>query len=213
MDDESKKRIKMNCPACGMEQLVWIPIEAVKNQTGICTIQIQAACSHTFDVYIDQNFKIRGFHRPDFTIISELDKVDKEISTLMRKSNIDPGPGFNDKDPANHKNYFDADGFLDDLSLFYSNDNLVDLYSRCSILGVVQVAKENPDHATFTPVVEVPAVSVAAPSVEDIKRQYDLRIQRVKALMSENMTTENKGKLLDIKRDLDEFYKKLPINQ
>ncbi len=212
MAEEQKKRIKINCPTCGTEQNISIPVDAIKNQAGICTIQIKASCGHVFDVYVDQNFKVRGFHRPDFTIIPELEKVDKEISTLIKNHHVNCDLELDKNDPACYKNYFDADGFLEDISSFYANDNLVDLYSRSSILGVVQVEKENPEQATFTPVVETPVVAASTQSSEDIKRQYDLRIQRVKLLMTENVTAETKGRLLDIKRDLDAFYKKIQIN-
>nr|MDO8112222.1 hypothetical protein [Candidatus Sigynarchaeota archaeon] len=209
---QDEHKISMKCPTCGREQSIIIPAAIMaKQHTGICTVQISAACGHHFDVFVDQKYAIRGFHRPDFVIISELAEVDRKLSTLAKTGgNID-----NQKNPdilvKNLKNFIDGDGFFEE---FFKNKSSIDIYSKTKILGVAQ--GKSP---------EIPAVVVAASSatpgkleakekqvmLEEIKKQYELRIQKLTELMKTQatMTDADKSKLAEIKKDLDEFQKKI----
>ncbi|MHA1681506.1 MAG: hypothetical protein ACTSUE_10880 [Promethearchaeota archaeon] len=63
------KKILVRCPVCHVEKEVNIPIFLVKEaQDGVLKIQIpQGACcaEHSFMVYIDKKFKIKGYQNAD----------------------------------------------------------------------------------------------------------------------------------------------------
>ncbi|HME53603.1 MAG TPA: hypothetical protein VKM55_15360 [Candidatus Lokiarchaeia archaeon] len=204
------KELNLKCPCCGKPQTVLVPVSVASKQTGISTIQVNAACGHRFDIYIDVNFQIRGFHRPDFTIISQLANVDKKLSSLLTNQQFtenEDGKNIND-----YKNYFDGDGFLDSFTGFDTVSE-IDVYSKTKLLGVLQVPGD-PDSKVI--VSETPKIArskvdakESKAQLAEIKRQYELRMQKVRDLMKNQsaMTNEEKAKLLEIKKDLDAFQK------
>ena len=213
---EETKEINLRCPCCGRLQIVLVPTSMANNNTGISTIQVNAACGHQFDIYMDVQFQIRGFHRPDFTLISQLADVDKKISSLMKERTTTTE--FNTCDLNTYKNYFDGDGFLDNFSGF-NTVSKIDVYSRTYLLGILQVPG-NPDSKVV--VSETPKLvrgkvmtKENKAYLEEIKQQYEARMQKIRELMRDQatMTDEEKAKILEIKKDLDAFQKQVFKNE
>lgn len=180
----------------------------VKKEDGICTIQVKANCGHVFDVYIDKKFKVRGFHRPDFVIISELEDFDKKLSKLLHKQ--EENLLHDSKQQGDIKNYFDGDGYLEDFSVYYDHENDIDIYSRSRLLGILQVPELEADKPKIILAsAEKSSIATGDLDLEEIKRQYDLRMQKIKTLMktSSGINDNDAGLLKEIKQNLDQYYR------
>ena len=69
MADEETNKINVQCPVCNTKQDVELPIRIVKdNIKGVATIAINAQCGHSFHIFVDKNFSIRGYQRSDFDV-------------------------------------------------------------------------------------------------------------------------------------------------
>lgn len=66
---EEEKSLSVQCPVCSKKQDVLVPTRVVKdNIKGVSTIAINATCGHSFHIFVDKNFSIRGYQRSDFDI-------------------------------------------------------------------------------------------------------------------------------------------------
>ncbi len=71
MSDDERKAISVHCPSCNAEQLVEVPTTLIReNIKGVSTIAINAKCGHSFHIYVDRRFAIRGYQRSDFDVTS-----------------------------------------------------------------------------------------------------------------------------------------------
>ncbi|HME54866.1 MAG TPA: hypothetical protein VKM55_21860 [Candidatus Lokiarchaeia archaeon] len=69
MNEEETNKINVQCPVCSAKQDVEVPIRIVKeNVKGVATIAINAQCGHSFHIFVDKNFSIRGYQRSDFDV-------------------------------------------------------------------------------------------------------------------------------------------------
>jgi hypothetical protein len=209
---EDTKEISLKCPCCGKSQIVLVPMSVASKQTGVSTIQVNAACGHQFDIYIDVKFQIRGFHRPDFTIISQLASVDKKLSSLLGKRSSSSENGSNII--GDFKNYFDGDGFLDSFSGF-NTVSKIDVYSKTKLLGIVQVVGDPNSKVIVSPAPKTVSgkmdTKASKIQLEEIKRQYEFRMVKIRELMKDQsaITDDEKAKILEIKKDLDAFQKQV----
>nr|MDO8119393.1 hypothetical protein [Candidatus Sigynarchaeota archaeon] len=64
-----KKTLNVQCPVCGGKQDVDVPAKVIKeNVKGVSTIAVNAACGHSYHIFVDKNFSIRGYQRSDFDV-------------------------------------------------------------------------------------------------------------------------------------------------
>nr|MDO8113427.1 hypothetical protein [Candidatus Sigynarchaeota archaeon] len=69
MAEEDKRAINVQCPVCNVKQEVGVPTRIIKeNVKGVSTIAINAQCGHSFHIFVDKNFAIRGYQRSDFDV-------------------------------------------------------------------------------------------------------------------------------------------------
>lgn len=69
MSDEETYKINVQCPVCNNKQDVELPVRIVReNVKGVATIAINAQCGHSFHIFVDKNFSIRGYQRSDFDV-------------------------------------------------------------------------------------------------------------------------------------------------
>lgn len=68
---EETRPINVQCPVCNAKQDFDVPTQVIKaNVKGVSTIAIMAKCGHSFHIFVDKNFSIRGYQRSDFDITS-----------------------------------------------------------------------------------------------------------------------------------------------
>ncbi|MFX0098927.1 MAG: hypothetical protein ACFFCS_05050 [Candidatus Hodarchaeota archaeon] len=77
---EETRNIEVQCPVCNQKQMFPVPVRLIQdNIKGVSTIAIKAKCGHSFHIFVDKNFSVRGFQRSDFDIkIDTPTAVEKE---------------------------------------------------------------------------------------------------------------------------------------
>ena len=78
-EDENIHVIRIECPTCHSKKRVKIPEQVVNRSKQLTTISISKGilCEHSFQVYLDKNFVVRGYEKIDFEF-SEVDFFYKE---------------------------------------------------------------------------------------------------------------------------------------
>ncbi|MEJ2251256.1 MAG: hypothetical protein P8Y97_16590 [Candidatus Lokiarchaeota archaeon] len=79
-------RIPLVCPVCSSKKIVDIPKSIVRKARNLSTVSIpeKVVCRHHFQVFIDQNFKVRGYQKVDYTLKNEQKKRD----SIQKNKNI-----------------------------------------------------------------------------------------------------------------------------
>ncbi|MHA1683229.1 MAG: hypothetical protein ACTSUE_19985 [Promethearchaeota archaeon] len=88
----STREITVVCPVCSNKQSFNLPVDVIENNIkGVSTIAINAQCGHSFHIFVDKNFAVRGYQRSDFDIkldtASSLEKEpiqDLSLSAIVR---------------------------------------------------------------------------------------------------------------------------------
>ncbi|MFX0103057.1 MAG: hypothetical protein ACFFCS_26055 [Candidatus Hodarchaeota archaeon] len=82
---EDTERVEIRCPGCDKRSIIEIPKFLVKeSQEGVLKVQIpQGVCceKHSFLVYIDKKFKVRGYQSVDIEFILDQQVVKDEYQT------------------------------------------------------------------------------------------------------------------------------------
>ncbi len=69
MSEDDRKALNVQCPVCNQKQDVEVPTRIIReNIKGVSTIAINAQCGHSFHIFVDKNFAIRGYQRSDFDV-------------------------------------------------------------------------------------------------------------------------------------------------
>ena len=74
MEDSGKSHIlRFVCPTCKSEKELLISESIISHSKNLTTISIQKneICEHHFQAFVDKDFKIRGYQKVDFEIVSE----------------------------------------------------------------------------------------------------------------------------------------------
>ncbi len=85
------KMVVMKCPKCQSSKTVQIPTKIINQSKQLTTVSIpgQLVCEHTFQAFVDKNFKVRGYQNVDF----ELARMEFLEEEEEEKLNI---PSFNE---------------------------------------------------------------------------------------------------------------------
>nr|MDO8111948.1 hypothetical protein [Candidatus Sigynarchaeota archaeon] len=62
------RRVKVQCPTCGTEQAVKLRVDDLVSKNGVASLVIKATCDHEFHLYLDKQFKIRGYEKIDMVV-------------------------------------------------------------------------------------------------------------------------------------------------
>jgi hypothetical protein len=73
--------VQVICPVCKAQNTVRIPKSVINQASQLTTVSVPKGeiCQHHFQVFIDKNFKIRGYQKVDFQLDSENDKKKKNL--------------------------------------------------------------------------------------------------------------------------------------
>ena len=68
--DENLARISVTCPHCHKSEIIKIPESIINESLNVTTLSIPMnfMCEHSFQVFVDKHFNIRGYQRVDFDI-------------------------------------------------------------------------------------------------------------------------------------------------
>ncbi|TFF87974.1 MAG: hypothetical protein EU550_02200 [Promethearchaeota archaeon] len=70
MEQQIVKKIKVICPICKEQKEINLPLDIFNQNKNLTTVSIQKGlvCSHHFQIFIDKDFKVRGYQKVDFEI-------------------------------------------------------------------------------------------------------------------------------------------------
>ncbi len=66
--DQLFKEITVICPKCNVKKKLKIPVKIISQSKQLTTISLPSAlvCEHSFQAFVDKNFKVRGYQQVDF---------------------------------------------------------------------------------------------------------------------------------------------------
>ena len=69
---ERTKEVPFVCPVCRGNNKISIPINIINRSKQLTTVSIPAGliCEHSFQAFIDKNFKVRGYQKVDYELSS-----------------------------------------------------------------------------------------------------------------------------------------------
>lgn len=84
--DHNFKEIIVYCPKCKISKNLNIPIKIINQSKQLTTISIPSGlnCEHSFQAFIDKNFKVRGYQLVDFEF-SKIELYESTSDILDRK--------------------------------------------------------------------------------------------------------------------------------
>ncbi len=81
---EDYQDILIVCPTCGVKKDLKIPTKIINQAKQLTTVSIPsgAVCEHSFQSFVDKNFKVRGYQKVDFefTQMEFYEKIDAETA-------------------------------------------------------------------------------------------------------------------------------------
>ncbi|MFX0102043.1 MAG: hypothetical protein ACFFCS_20930 [Candidatus Hodarchaeota archaeon] len=82
--------LKIKCPECAEEQEISASTELVKNNVkGISTIAVQSFCGHSFHVFVDTTYQIRGYQRSDVDLFPTVPKGQTYVDVSLTEYRMD----------------------------------------------------------------------------------------------------------------------------
>ncbi|MHA1758676.1 MAG: hypothetical protein ACTSVV_18065 [Promethearchaeota archaeon] len=85
-NNEEIKKILIQCPICKKKEKIEIPTQIVLKSKQLSTISIPKnfICEHCFQVFLDKNFKVRGYQKVDYELsLMEFYDYEDEINDLL----------------------------------------------------------------------------------------------------------------------------------
>ena len=99
------------CPKCQTKKIINVPIKIINQSKQLTTVSVPLGliCNHSFQAFIDKNFKVRAYQKVDFEL-SRIEFYENTIDSLVSKE-------LNEKNPSN----FSSLGFFQDIINFLRN--------------------------------------------------------------------------------------------
>lgn len=99
------------CPKCQTKKIINVPIKIINQSKQLTTVSVPLGliCNHSFQAFIDKNFKIRAYQKVDFEL-SRIEFYENTINSLASKE-------LDEKTPPN----FSSLGFFQDIINFLRN--------------------------------------------------------------------------------------------
>lgn len=87
-NDVETQKISIICPICNAEKEIKIPQSIMKKNGQLTTISVEKSliCEHHFQVFIDKNFKIRGYQKVDFELKGKTKPNEKSEKSINREN-------------------------------------------------------------------------------------------------------------------------------
>jgi len=79
--------VLIQCPKCQIKRIIKVPIKIITQNQRLTTVSIPFGliCNHSFNAFIDKNFKVRGYQKVDF----EISKIEiSRLTELQIKKNV-----------------------------------------------------------------------------------------------------------------------------
>ena len=85
----TERNIRVICPICKSDKELDFPNSIINNAKQLTTVSVPtgAVCEHHFQMFIDKDFKVRGYQKVDFEL-DDLKKGEKEITSKEDESDL-----------------------------------------------------------------------------------------------------------------------------
>jgi len=62
--------VLIQCPKCQIKRVIKVPRNIVTQNQHLTTVSIQfgLVCNHSFNAFVDKNFKVRGYQKVDYEL-------------------------------------------------------------------------------------------------------------------------------------------------
>ncbi|MHA2000269.1 MAG: hypothetical protein ACTSU9_19345 [Promethearchaeota archaeon] len=217
------REISISCPTCSSSQVINVPGDAIAKDGGISTVAIEAACGHRFLIFIDNDLKVRGYQSADIVLISEIVKIEEEISSILDSE------GIKLKQEGSLRNFFNERDFLEHVDIFFKALNYSDPYSRKVVSNAGEKVEAETvvktEAGTESRVTVIKSESKATP-MELIKRTYGIRVKQLEDailkleistirdenILSESELKEKREKLMELKGKMQDYFEEFLRN-
>ncbi|MFX1573705.1 MAG: hypothetical protein ACFFB0_13225 [Promethearchaeota archaeon] len=80
------QNVLIQCPLCNQKKILKIPFQIINQNKRLTTVSVPSGlvCKHTFQLFVDKNFKVRGYQKVDFEL-SRIEFYDDTIESLEFK--------------------------------------------------------------------------------------------------------------------------------
>ena len=94
---ETTIKVQVMCPICKTQNVIGIPHSTINSASQLTTISVHKGliCPHHFQVFIDKNYKVRGYQKVDL-------ELEEETTKDLRNGVIVP-----DENHTNEKMFFE----------------------------------------------------------------------------------------------------------
>lgn len=115
------KKISISCPICKNKRIIEIPLSIIDKSKQLTTISIPKGkiCEHHFQIFIDKDYKVRGFQKVDYELCDQQNLTN--LSPNMSKT-IQESPSIN---LESHQQEMSLREIYDEFWEYISEDNKV----------------------------------------------------------------------------------------
>ena len=87
--DSVSESVQFFCPVCKSNKILKISKSVINQANSLTSVSIPSGliCKHSFQAYVDKQFKVRGYQKVDFEFDYNPDKVKKEVIQKFYKDN------------------------------------------------------------------------------------------------------------------------------
>ncbi|MFX1312512.1 MAG: hypothetical protein ACFFHD_07845 [Promethearchaeota archaeon] len=77
------QNVLIQCPLCNQKKILKIPFQIINQNKQLTTVSVpsELVCKHTFQLFVDKNFKVRGYQKVDFEL-SRMEFYEDTIDSL-----------------------------------------------------------------------------------------------------------------------------------
>lgn len=116
--------VPITCPTCNFKKDIHVPSNILK-KSGLTTISIpkDTICDHHFQIFLDKDFKVRGYQKVDFELMDQIIKVTHfncQLCNSKIELNINDESSYLKKDP--HKKFLGKDLSSYKVAHYYRNE-------------------------------------------------------------------------------------------
>ena len=103
-EEDQNKEVPIICPTCKTNNKIKIPVKIINQSKQLTTVSVPTGlvCEHTFQAFIDKNFKVRGYQKIDYELANMeyfeggSESIEGEEETSGQKSTLSSLPIFQD---------------------------------------------------------------------------------------------------------------------
>ena len=231
----SAKNVEFKCPKCGAKKEMLIPMNLLeKHSINLATVVVNGDCGHNYIAYLDRQLKVRSYQYTDLFFMSELEKIDQELSKIY--SEEIPDEVREKKVDSRIFEEIDREKFLEKATEFYQVAHLFQkpfkepIFLNKELIAELksahlEVLSESEPFTTPTSEAQTAVVEDGQCTEEKVKCEYMERLKKIEKYILDleyeyvegNIEAEvflmKKTRLLQVEMKLENFYNHVITNE